>query len=166
MAVHHVSSCHGRPNGKWKNSKQSKKSEKLKITQKFIVHFVRHPSLYHGVSYVKKNSGASLIKCPKGYSVIFTYDWEISKQSWDTNRETPCRMRCQIAASASHRIIINFLLCHCKQLKWICLIYSIINQYVQRLFVLLIASWEHHDPDLILINAALLLTLPIEIYLY
>ena len=31
-----------------------------------------------------------MIKWLKGYSEIFTYIREISNQSWDTNRETPC----------------------------------------------------------------------------
>ena len=75
-----------------KSSKVGKKSQKLKISQKLILHFAE-ASLHVPWCFIpQKNSPASLITWLKGYFIIFNYDWEISRQSWDTNREIPCRM--------------------------------------------------------------------------
>ena len=72
--------------------KGQKKSQKLKINQKFILHF-SEASLHVLWCFIpQKNSRASLITWLKGYSVIFTYDREISKRSWGGNRGTPCSL--------------------------------------------------------------------------
>ena len=71
--------------------KGQKKSQKLKINQKFILHFSEASWHVPWCFIPQKNSQASLIIWLKGYSVIFTYDREISKQSWGGNRGTPCR---------------------------------------------------------------------------
>ena len=83
-------SCYGRPERKCKNSKQGKKSLKLKTSLKFNMHFSK-ASLHIPWCFIpQKNSQASLITWLKGYLVIFTYDREISKQSWGGNCGTPC----------------------------------------------------------------------------
>ena len=83
--------CQGRPKSNSKNLKQNKKSPKLEITQKFIL-LISQASLHVPWCFIhQKNSRALLITWLKGYSVIFTYDREISNQSGNTNRGTPCR---------------------------------------------------------------------------
>ena len=83
-------SCHERPERKCNNSKQGKKSVKLKTSLKLNMH-ISKASLHIPWCFIpQKNSQASLITWLKGYLVIFTYDREISKQSWGGNCGTPC----------------------------------------------------------------------------
>ena len=76
-----------------KSSKLGKKSQKLKISQKLILHFFV-ASLHVPWCFIpQKNSRASLITWLKGYLVIFTYDQDICTQSWGGNCGTPCSFR-------------------------------------------------------------------------
>ena len=61
-----------------KSSKLGKKSQKLKISHKSILHLSE--ASFHGpwCFIPQKNTRTSLIEWWKGYSVIFTYSWEIS----------------------------------------------------------------------------------------
>ena len=95
MTVHHVSRylAMGGPKENAKFQKRAKKSQKLKINQKFILHFSEASWHVPWCFIPQKNSRASLITWLKGYSVIFTYDREISKRSWGGNRGTPCRIK-------------------------------------------------------------------------
>ena len=92
MTVHHVSRylAMGGPKENAKFQKRAKKSQKLKINQKFILHFSEASWHVPWCFIPQKNSRASLITWLKGYSIIFTYDREISKRSWGGNRGTPC----------------------------------------------------------------------------
>ena len=84
-------SCHGRPKRRYKNSKKGKKSQKLRISQKFILQFSEASLHVPWCFILQTKSPTYVIKWLEGYSEILTYVREISNQSWDTNRETPCR---------------------------------------------------------------------------
>ena len=85
-------SCHGRPKRRYKNSKKGKKSQKSRISQKFILQFSEASLHVPWCFILQTKSPTYVIKWLEGYSEILTYVREISNQSWDTNRETPGRI--------------------------------------------------------------------------
>ena len=84
---------------KWTGSLQNwgKNHKKLKISQNSFCIFLRASSHVPLCFVPQKNSRTSMIMWLKGYSVIFTYDREISNQSGNTNRETPCSSAATLA---------------------------------------------------------------------
>ena len=83
-------SCHGRPKRRYKNSKKGKKSQKSRISQKFILQFSEASLHVPWCFILQTKSPTYVINWLEGYSEILTYVREISNQSWDTKRETPC----------------------------------------------------------------------------
>ena len=67
-------SCHWRPSRICKNSKVGKKSQKLKINDKYTLHFSEAWCFMHQI-----HSRSSLCRWLKGFGDTSTYDWEISK---------------------------------------------------------------------------------------
>ena len=77
----------------FKSSKLSKKAKKWNFSQNSNLLFSWASLHVSGCFIPQTKSPTYVIKWLKGYSEIFTYIREISNQSWDTNRETPCRLR-------------------------------------------------------------------------
>ena len=83
-------SCHGRPKRRYKNSKQGKKSQILRISQKLLLQFSK-ASLHVPWCFIPQTKSPTyVIKWLEGYSEILTYVREISNQSCNTNHWTPC----------------------------------------------------------------------------
>ena len=74
----------------FKSSKLSKKAKKWNFSQNSNLLFSWASLHVSGCFIPQTKSPTYVIKWLKGYSEIFTYIREISNQSWDTNRETPC----------------------------------------------------------------------------
>ena len=92
----------------FKSSKLSKKAKKWNFSQNSNLLFSWASLHVSGCFIPQTKSPTYVIKWLKGYSEIFTYIREISNQSWDTNRETPCRNRPRPSFHPTHQIIIQF----------------------------------------------------------